>query len=247
LKKVRMWDNESTERLIDEYRGHPELWDVGNPEYKNIYTKNKIWQSLAEVMGVETAEAQRKIHNLRNQWNAEHQRIALRIANGGEVRGSKWRHYNALTFIRTSLEARRNKIKMEEDLLLASSSAISSSTAAAASLSLSSLSPSVTVTHAESGVSDEAEEPEDVKPLFLHHSLECQLEIPDQSPPRKRMMSECTDGPTPYMDPRDDITIFGEYVSSELRQIQNRKAIAIAKYKINNILFEATTGVYDIK
>lgn len=51
-----MWTTESTERLIEEYRSHPELWDVGNPEYKNMYTKNKIWKGLADTMGVETAE-----------------------------------------------------------------------------------------------------------------------------------------------------------------------------------------------
>lgn len=41
------------------------------------------------------------------------------------------------------------------------------------------------------------------------------------------------------------LTVFADHVASELRQLEDRHVLAIAKHKINTVLFEASTGVYD--
>lgn len=45
---------------------------------------------------------------------------------------------------------------------------------------------------------------------------------------------------------RDEFTVFGEQVSLTLRNLSSRKAKIIAQHKINNILFEAQMGKYDL-
>ena len=47
------------------------------------------------------------------------------------------------------------------------------------------------------------------------------------------------------MSLEDHLTTFGLYVGNELRRIPSLYAKQLAKCKINNIIFEATTGMYN--
>jgi hypothetical protein len=49
----------------------------------------------------------------------------------------------------------------------------------------------------------------------------------------------------PGLDKLDEFTAFSHYVQQELRKITNPFALQMTKLKINQILFEGTTGTYD--
>lgn len=44
---------------------------------------------------------------------------------------------------------------------------------------------------------------------------------------------------------KDESDVFGEYVSMKLKQLKNRRAYNTAQHHINNILYNASMGLYD--
>ncbi|XP_042209903.1 uncharacterized protein LOC121857781 [Homarus americanus] len=113
------WSNEMTVKVIEEYERNPTLWDMSSPDHKDREKKSSAWKKLAECMGAEVSEVQRKIHNLRNQWTAEHRKLnAQRSDSGMAGPKTKWPYYDVLSFIRLSLEARRRKSNLAQAALL---------------------------------------------------------------------------------------------------------------------------------
>ncbi|XP_042888465.1 uncharacterized protein LOC122263888 [Penaeus japonicus] len=205
------WSNEMTRKLIDEYEKQPSLWDVFCPEFKDREHKNNSWKVMAESAGVDVPEVQRKIHNLRNQWNAEHRKMMERkFSSGSEGPKSKWPYYDSLSFIKMSLEAKRGKSNYNEK-----------------------------------------------EELNRRDTLECHGTMsfggPHRSARKRKVLDEdymttaveFFQKPTIKNETRDEFSIFADYVASELRQMEDRHVLAIAKHKINTVLFEASTGVYD--
>ncbi|XP_031329964.1 uncharacterized protein LOC116160947 [Photinus pyralis] len=65
------WLKAEIEELIIMYQGKPVLWDVTSNIYKNRVKKQDAYQEMAEEFNTTIEEIQRKIHNLRNQFNSE--------------------------------------------------------------------------------------------------------------------------------------------------------------------------------
>ncbi|XP_035791110.1 conserved oligomeric Golgi complex subunit 8-like [Anopheles albimanus] len=58
-----MASNSFMENLIGEVRGHPEIYDVRDPEYKNYLKKNRAWTAIASALEVQPEYA-------KNRWKA---------------------------------------------------------------------------------------------------------------------------------------------------------------------------------
>lgn len=67
----RAWSTEEIKSLILYYESLPELWQISNPDYKNRVKKAAAVESLAEQFNTSALEINRKLHNLRTQFNNE--------------------------------------------------------------------------------------------------------------------------------------------------------------------------------
>lgn len=71
MSDKKEWFKGEIEDLINMYHGKPELWDVTSNIYKNRVKKQDAVKEMAEEFNTTVEEIQRKIHNLRNQFNSE--------------------------------------------------------------------------------------------------------------------------------------------------------------------------------
>ncbi|XP_013172745.1 PREDICTED: uncharacterized protein LOC106121578 [Papilio xuthus] len=95
--KPRTWPAEEIKSLILSYESLPELWQVSNPDYKNRVKKSTAVDSLAEQFNTTAFEINRKLHNLRTQFNNELRK--LRKKGTDENCGSNWEYFTSLKFL----------------------------------------------------------------------------------------------------------------------------------------------------
>lgn len=94
------WNSGNTMRLIEKLeRECHELWNMKHPGYKNRTMKQLKFELLADMFGTTVEEITRKVHNLRTQFNNELRKIKKRQETG-EVGGSGWEYFDALSFLK---------------------------------------------------------------------------------------------------------------------------------------------------
>ncbi|XP_031327793.1 uncharacterized protein LOC116159041 isoform X2 [Photinus pyralis] len=111
------WLKAEIEELIIMYQGKPVLWDVKSNIYKNRVKKQDAYQEMAEEFNTTVEEIQRKIHNLRNQFNSEFKKSKKKQSGQGtdELYVSKWPYYNLLLFLQGSSECKTATGNFEKD------------------------------------------------------------------------------------------------------------------------------------
>ncbi len=65
------WSHEQIEKLINEYRKNPQLWDPKDNNYHMKNKKNDAWMSIAKNIGCEVTEATKKITFLLSSYRRE--------------------------------------------------------------------------------------------------------------------------------------------------------------------------------
>lgn len=95
------WLKAEIDELINMYHGKPELWDVKCKVYKDRVKKHNALTEIAGELNTTIEEIQRKIHNLRNQFNSEFKKITKTKSGQGtnELYVSKWPYYKSLLFL----------------------------------------------------------------------------------------------------------------------------------------------------
>ncbi|XP_014362329.2 uncharacterized protein LOC106713939 [Papilio machaon] len=98
--KPRTWPAEEIKSLISYYESLPELWQVSNPDYKNRVKKSAAVDSLAEQFNTTAFEINRKLHNLRTQFNNELRKLKKKSGQGtDENYTSNWEYFTSLKFL----------------------------------------------------------------------------------------------------------------------------------------------------
>ena len=97
----RKWSDIETRKLIALYEGKEVLWDITSKDYRNRTKKHEAVRDISNKLKVEPSEVQRKLHNLRSQYNAEFKKIRKKTSGQGtdEVYVSNWPYFTALKFI----------------------------------------------------------------------------------------------------------------------------------------------------
>ncbi|XP_028131331.1 uncharacterized protein LOC114327031 [Diabrotica virgifera virgifera] len=103
------WLKADVEQLIYLYQCKPELWDITSEIYKDKLKKQNAYKELAEDFNTTVEEIQRKIHNLRTQFNNEVKK--LNKTKSGQSTGEvfKWPYYKSLLFLQGGLICRPAK------------------------------------------------------------------------------------------------------------------------------------------
>lgn len=90
-----IWDKKKTMLLISKYNAAPILWDPNCKTYRNRELKSKAFDDLAKNMKMSKKEVQRKLHNLRTQYNTE----VRKLQKNGKSSEVKWEYFDAIKFI----------------------------------------------------------------------------------------------------------------------------------------------------
>lgn len=100
-KNKKEWLKVEVEELINIYHSKAELWDVTCKSYKDRVKKHNGLKEMAEQFSTTAEEIQRKIHNIRNQFNSEFKKTRTTKSGQGtdELYVSKWPYYNLLLFL----------------------------------------------------------------------------------------------------------------------------------------------------
>ncbi|XP_022197157.2 uncharacterized protein LOC111054426 [Nilaparvata lugens] len=79
----REWTKDETAQFIYRIETHPELWDASSELYKDRYRRTRAIAALASEFNTDCREVSRKMHNLRTQLNAELRKMKKKRKKSG--------------------------------------------------------------------------------------------------------------------------------------------------------------------
>lgn len=98
------WNSEMTMKLIETLESECDvLWNSKHTFYKDKMTRQAKTEFLAEMFGTTAEEINRKIHNLRTQYNNELRKLKKRHEAGSERSAgmvSGWEYFEAMSFLK---------------------------------------------------------------------------------------------------------------------------------------------------
>ncbi|XP_036321951.1 uncharacterized protein LOC118735975 [Rhagoletis pomonella] len=96
----REWSPQSIYQLIQQYKEHPSLWDKSTKDSRLKSIREKDICQVAENMGMEKGDIERKWKSLRTHCSAELRKIKESHASGSNrVYFSNWRFLKAMKFV----------------------------------------------------------------------------------------------------------------------------------------------------
>ncbi|KAI2808453.1 hypothetical protein BLOT_006397 [Blomia tropicalis] len=99
---------EIVEKLIDSLSNQHSLWDTKHPDYANKHIREKGFKQIASEIGMDVSFVQKKVRNLRTQFNAELKKEKDSLRSGAatdDIYKSKWKHFDSLLFLKGSVES----------------------------------------------------------------------------------------------------------------------------------------------
>lgn len=97
--KSMEWTNDDALELIEQYRGHTELWNRGDPKYKDKLCRFRAWSEIAERFGCSKAEVERKMNVLLTQYRREKHKMLVKLYQGITPSPSKWYAFKRFDFM----------------------------------------------------------------------------------------------------------------------------------------------------
>lgn len=105
IDETKKWSDLETKKLITLYEENELLWNVTLKDYRNRVKKHEAFRDISEKLKIDITEVQRKIHNLRSQYNSELKKIKKKTSGQAtdEVYVSNWPYFAALKFIHVNV------------------------------------------------------------------------------------------------------------------------------------------------
>ncbi|XP_015111449.1 uncharacterized protein LOC107037414 [Diachasma alloeum] len=255
------WTRDKTLELLREYQARTVLWDWNARGYRDRTKRKCAIQELADLLGCNTLEVEKKVTNLKCQYSREVHKIqtSKKNARGPEdVYVSKWFAFKAMQFLQFGSRRYSSKkekvddtmglprpedpphIKTEEEYIVSD-------------IDPESIRPyydcpddtnvSATGSYNASLLEDEEESSSSSlkHPLEPWHNSYQDENLPNDS------QKEPKSRETPSHDRkrlREEFSKFGESIAAQLAEIPDSYSRSVAKLRINQILFEAEIGAY---
>ncbi|XP_023718202.1 uncharacterized protein LOC111870286 [Cryptotermes secundus] len=233
-----IWDSHKVKCLIEEYREKSILWDLRHPNYKDNRKKVKLWEDLATKFQCSVKEVKEKVKNLRTTFHR------YKKKNRGSAKGDQWVHFPSLSFL-LEVDAPKRELSTEEDIVSENEDTKDHE-----------IGPNSSETQLHEAVrSQDDRHEETVRPQSTPEAAGREFVTPTSGTKKRRRQGIDRDEEAGRSDEtyevlkkasqRDEFATYGEYVANELRKL-SLPAQTIAKYHINNILFHAAMGKYDM-
>ncbi|XP_053688861.1 uncharacterized protein LOC128738059 [Sabethes cyaneus] len=202
------WTSETTLKLIELYHNNEILWNQSLPEYKLNSKKLDVFKEMTKVLGCTIAEIKQKIKNLRSQFHREHKAVKLAAGQGRSPK-TQWCFYGSLQFLLSADTADRKGM--------------------------------FTDSYIEDNY-DKATKEEAI--LTCKTEFDTSL-ISTSSRKKRKPAAAFMDDPAEEAydvlnEPveKDDLAIYAEYVTNEIRKLRPRTQLNV-KHQINNLLYQA--------
>ncbi|XP_011306361.1 uncharacterized protein [Fopius arisanus] len=254
------WTREKTLDLLREYQARNVLWDWNARGYRDRTKRKCAIQELANLLGCNTLEVEKKVTNLKCQYSREVHKIQTSKENArgpDDVYVSKWFAFKAMQFLQFGsrrYSSRKKKtddgisspsrsedaprLKMEEEYIVSD-------------IDPESIRPyydcpedtdvSGAGSYNASPIQDEEESFSSIKhPLEPWHSSFHDENLRTDSQTEEKT----TDVPHGRKRLREEFSKFGESIAAQLAEIPDSYSRSVAKLRINQILFEAEIGAY---
>lgn len=106
------WTREKTLELLKEYQARRVLWDCNTRGYRDRIKRRKAIQELADILGCNTLEVEKKVTNLKCQYSREVHKIQNSKENSNnpdDLYVSKWFAFKSMQFLRFGTRRYRRK------------------------------------------------------------------------------------------------------------------------------------------
>ncbi|XP_015607498.1 uncharacterized protein LOC107273625 [Cephus cinctus] len=246
------WTREKTLDLLREYQQRRVLWDWNARGYRDRTKRKRAIQELADALGCNTLEIEKKVTNLKCQYSREVHKIQNSkdaAAGPDDVYVSKWFAFKAMQFLQfgTRRYSKRKK-KAEEQSKLQEEYIVSD------------IDPeSITFMHYKdeeeaigfttgspnASLSEDAEE-SSLSSLKAIQRYTDSLTEYSNNPihDEDNCEDECSRNQRERKKTKEEFLKFGESIAVQLAEIPDSYSRSVAKLRINQILFEAEIGVY---
>lgn len=242
------WTREKTLELLKEYQARRVLWDCNTRGYRDRIKRRKAIQELADILGCNTLEVEKKVTNLKCQYSREVHKIQNSKENSNnpdDLYVSKWFAFKSMQFLRFGTRRYRRKKTIEDSKSIEEEYLVSNVDPESLTFieendetngsATESFHASLSEDAEELTISSSVKENEDYSQTEnYHHNVNNEMdhvknEIPNDE--KKKSVKE------EYMK-------FGESIALQLAEISDSYSRSVAKLKINQILFEAEIGIY---
>ncbi|KAF9406107.1 hypothetical protein HW555_013413 [Spodoptera exigua] len=205
-----VWDDETVFKLIELFEKKRILWDCSTKDYKNKIKKNDAWEEISNALAIPKTDVENKMHILRSQFARERKKMLSTKTTGAgaaDIKKSKWKFYEELIFLQSTTTRvggadTLNETANREDLLATEEPEQQSEQQKPQSPLPPSPLPSTSSKKASKRKVDD-----NLSEVFeIVKSAKCKM---DES--------------------KDEYDIYGQYVASELRAVQNETAVIQAK------------------
>ncbi|KAL1516253.1 hypothetical protein ABEB36_000172 [Hypothenemus hampei] len=220
------WANDKTIELIELYRSKDCLWNPKSKHYKLLNKKNDAWGEIASEINCDMPEVKKKVNSLLASFRRERQKVVAKKSGSGadEVYHSTWFAFKSLYFLMDKFTPKTENTK-EIPKELTDNEGISNDEHAITDTLLQ-----------REEQQDITQQPKTAKQNRKRQSIENRL---DEA---YSLMKETV---AKKSNKTSDV-IFGQYVASKMEKYSDRSK-NIVQHLINNILFEADMGRYDVE
>ncbi|XP_026482969.1 uncharacterized protein LOC113391236 [Ctenocephalides felis] len=212
-KKI-VWKKNKVFQLIELVEARPELWNVRLKEYRNRDLKYKSLEAIATSLNLSVKIVKDKIHNLRCQLN-EHLRKMKKFKSGqdaDEWYKPKWEFFEAVKFMSIQTNS-------TEDSIVSVGSA-----------------PDVIITDVLDHHDEEIKDNSGSGQTSVTNPHKRKKRAPDSVKKVDEFLNEALTCVRPR---RDQLDVFGEFVTAELRGIRSEDIRKKLKLKIQRAILEA--------
>ncbi|XP_041978287.1 uncharacterized protein LOC121732471 [Aricia agestis] len=257
------WTHDKVKRLIELLRSKPVLWDTTIKNYRSKPKRTEAFEEIARVLKITRKNVEAKVHGLRTQFVKERQKIATKLRSGIPYEKIiKWVFYERLQFLYST--APRNKFdiadmmvdynlyenQLRSEYIEGESTSEGASDASTSTFARKRRKMQLPMNRREieelsfNGTEILTNRTEED---FLVNKIEIE-ELASSSKICDDESIDCADKKIKKtLDEMDSFDIYGAYVASELRSVNNAQEVTQAKYLINNILYELKMGRYKDK
>lgn len=106
------WTRDKTLELLKEYKERRVLWDCNARGYRDRTKRKKAIQELADILGCNTLEVEKKVTNLKCQYSREVHKIQNSKENANnpeDLYVSKWFAFKSMQFLQFGTRRYRRK------------------------------------------------------------------------------------------------------------------------------------------
>ncbi|CAH0720595.1 unnamed protein product, partial [Brenthis ino] len=111
------------EKLIDEVKKYPVLYDTNHENHRDVDVRDRCWQEISDRLGANCEVLKREWKILRDSLRQSLKKSDKGVTTKAGLPCKKWRYQNRMSFVLPYMTFRPNRLSMKSDIKLDTSEA----------------------------------------------------------------------------------------------------------------------------